>query len=480
VQIEWDTDPGVQEVQAITTSTYTGPNEIQSITTSATPVNEKQTVSLTAPAVAEVQVITLKLADSGRYFLELDTSAQGGSLQHSGFIYVNYPVTDAAGGGVTAGKNIQEIISAMTNVKQSGGTVTVSVNPVAQPSDTKSYLVTFPLAMGNVPQMKVYTAELSSSTPNVNPTGTISTATEGNVISGSYTLTFGGKTTAAIASDATENDVRIALESLSTIGSVIVTRSAVDYQHGYKWTIEFNSALNAGNVQTLIADGALLVSSNTANKPSITVSSIDGNQIGGTFTVKFQNGVKDSESAAIPFDATDVQMKNALVAMPNNIIPAGTVAVSRVGPDAQRGYTWSVTFLSDYARTFEGDLNPFTYNATRLTGLGASATTKEVRKGTYKEVQRIDVTGTVAATTMMQLVYNGYTTDGIKVSPASGLCTSSITEVQTITSSTVSAQSFLQFSALFCCSCCSVFLIYSSIAAALEATTTSRCTSSSA
>jgi hypothetical protein len=125
--------------------------------------------------------------------------------------------------------------------------------------------------------------------------------------------------------------------------------------------------------------------------------------------------------------------------MPNNIIPAGTVAVSRVGPDAQRGYTWSVTFLSDYARTFEGDLNPFIYNATRLTGLGASATTKEVRKGTYKEVQRIDVTGTVAATTMMQLVYNGYTTDGIKVSPASGLCTSSITEVQTITSSTVIA-----------------------------------------
>ena len=34
-QVEWDTDPGRQEVQTITTSTYIGANEVQTITTKA-------------------------------------------------------------------------------------------------------------------------------------------------------------------------------------------------------------------------------------------------------------------------------------------------------------------------------------------------------------------------------------------------------------------------------------------------------------
>ena len=50
-KVDWDTDPGVHEVQMITTSTYIGANTIQSVTTSIPDVNERQIVAMTANAV---------------------------------------------------------------------------------------------------------------------------------------------------------------------------------------------------------------------------------------------------------------------------------------------------------------------------------------------------------------------------------------------------------------------------------------------
>jgi hypothetical protein len=67
-KVDWDTDPGKHEVQMITTSTYIGPNAIQSITTSVVDVNEKQTITMTSSAVKEVQLITVTNADAG-FFL---------------------------------------------------------------------------------------------------------------------------------------------------------------------------------------------------------------------------------------------------------------------------------------------------------------------------------------------------------------------------------------------------------------------------
>jgi len=50
-KVEWDTDPGNQEIQTITTSTFTGPNEIISISTSAADVDEVQEIRTTADHV---------------------------------------------------------------------------------------------------------------------------------------------------------------------------------------------------------------------------------------------------------------------------------------------------------------------------------------------------------------------------------------------------------------------------------------------
>ena len=46
--IEWDTDPGVREVQEVRTRSYVGANEVQEISTSIPAVNEVQTISTTA------------------------------------------------------------------------------------------------------------------------------------------------------------------------------------------------------------------------------------------------------------------------------------------------------------------------------------------------------------------------------------------------------------------------------------------------
>jgi hypothetical protein len=182
---------------------FLGPNEIQTVTTYAPNVNEVQFVNLTATAIREVQTIVVSSATGGYFFVELDTSALGGSLQYSGYIGVSY----AASGPYLA---VDSIISAMSNVQPFGA---VTVTMVIKDATTYTYFVTFPMSMGNVPQMVVSIAAL---TPFGQANAVVNTVTEGNVIGGSFTLTFAGATTAAIASNAAPNDMRLALEVCTT------------------------------------------------------------------------------------------------------------------------------------------------------------------------------------------------------------------------------------------------------------------------
>jgi len=69
--IEWDTDPGVREVQEVRTRSYVGANEVQEISTSIPAVNEVQTISTTADVLPAIQSVT--------------TSANPGSVLNSEF-----------------------------------------------------------------------------------------------------------------------------------------------------------------------------------------------------------------------------------------------------------------------------------------------------------------------------------------------------------------------------------------------------------
>ena len=112
--VEWDSDNGTPEVQAIMSSVYLGPNEIQTIQTVATDINEVQVFETRAPAVKEVQTVTVSprtgsgntLDASHTFALKLDTVS---SQQYSGEI----SVTASPSGLRTA---VQEILAYMSNV----------------------------------------------------------------------------------------------------------------------------------------------------------------------------------------------------------------------------------------------------------------------------------------------------------------------------------------------------------------------------
>jgi hypothetical protein len=82
---------------------------------------------------------------------------------------------------------------------------------------------------------------------------------------GTFTLTYSGQTTAAIAYDATAAAVQQALEALSNIavGDVAVTGSA-----GGPWSVEFDGTLAETNVDAMTADGTNLTGGMT---PDVTI-----------------------------------------------------------------------------------------------------------------------------------------------------------------------------------------------------------------
>ena len=239
--VEWDTNPGVREIQTIQTTTVNGSYEIQSLTTSAMVRPEVQVVTSAAQAVGDIQQITVTGATGGYFFVALDTSANGGSLQYSGNIYVSYPAS-----GTTDGRDAEIIIAAMNNVDFG---VIVTRTQGANSGDYV-YLITFPPSMGNVPQMTVISSSL---TPVPTAVASVSTVVDGNVIGGMFSLQFEGQVTSSLNFDAGANDVRLAMEALSTVGTVVVTRTGPSYQNGYSWTITFNDPMNSGQSQCNIS-----------------------------------------------------------------------------------------------------------------------------------------------------------------------------------------------------------------------------------
>lgn len=385
-KIDWDSDPGKHEIQTIQTSTYLGANEIQSITTSAQPIAEVQTITTSTQQVQEEQKIIVS-ATGGSYFIEFDTSLQGGSLQYSGDLAFNFPAS-----GTADGNNVADTLSSMSNIKPFGA-VTVTLGGTG---GIREYTVTFPTSMGNVPLMKMHPTSL---TPSGSATANIVVVKDGNVLGGTFRLTFRNQTTGNIPYDASEQQMRLSLESLSTVGTVIVTRGSVTNQRGYSWVVTFTSPLNSGNVPAMLYDKSSLTVSTTqiTVQPSITITSADGNELGGTFILKYKPlSSAEVSSGPIPFDASPLTFKTELEKMPNNVFPAGTVAVSRSGPDGQKGYSWTVTFLADYSRTHEGSLNYFTSDKAALTGTTTLISVNKVRDGTFKHVKKLELSSHVS------------------------------------------------------------------------------------
>ena len=322
---------------------------------------------------------------------------------------------------------------------------TIPTTPWTTTQDTYTYLVTFPISMGNVPQMVPIFNQLTSSTKGTAQVA-VTTKTIGNVLGGSFTLSFQNQVTTPIPFDASETVMRTALESLSTIGTVAVTRSSVDNQLGYSWTVEFTSAMNSGDLPSMVYDKTGLLSSNPLATSSISVTaSPDGNQIGGSFQLRVQqpNFGTPQQTASIAFNADAMTVTSALELLGN--VPKGTISVSRTGPDNQRGYVWTLSFLDDYSHTWAGNVPSIDPDYSSLTGIGAQIAVSKLRTGTVKEVQKVQVLATggngqaaINPSTKIMFQYADQYSQPIALSPgASQPCKTAITEVQTITSTTV-------------------------------------------
>ena len=216
------------------------------------------------------------------------------------------------------------------------------------------------------------------------------TLLDGNAVSGSFRLRYfgsgGNEETNLIEAnpaggdcDSVAGDIEDELEALTSVGNVTVTAdsSAGDAEGGCVWMVSFDT--NTGNIdemkvateQDVDAWGGQrnTMGGSGAGKVDV-VTTQDGNAdpLGGIFTLTFQGQTTGYLSSA----ATDVEMKHALEALGT----MGTVDVSRSDADANGGYEWSVTFVTEL-----GDVGAMIVDDTALTGTSNVATVQEAAKG---------------------------------------------------------------------------------------------------
>jgi hypothetical protein len=213
---------------------------------------------------------------------------------------------------------------------------------------------------------------------------TVAVAAEG----GTFTVTFGGQTTAAIDYDAAAAAVQAALESLSTVGAgnVLVSGSA-----GGPYRIEFVGDLAGANVGAVTLDDSLLEGPAAAAGVSETqeggtgvneIQSVTVEAGGGTFTLSYSG----QTTAAIAYNAAATVVQAALEDLAN--IGSGQVSVT--GDD---GGPWAVEFTGTLAET---NVDLMTADDASLTGLAASVSGVVTRAG--GTTWRLDFTPMIPAT----------------------------------------------------------------------------------
>jgi len=239
-------------------------------------VNEVQVITTTAAPKAEIQALIVSpppghfnLDASWSYSIQLDTSARGGSVQFSG------QISSTAGADGYRG-SVSDVLGSMMNINE----IPLVSKSEQNPDGGFTYTITFPLAMGDVPEMEVYLSDIPVS---------VTTLEEGNILGGSFRLEFDGEITEQIAFDSSSSLLQSKLEKLPSIGSISVIRSSPDSQNGFSWRIEFTSDQNSGNLNNIICHGEGLTTTNIKGGAEVNVGSggIDGSYIRGSFQVEF-------------------------------------------------------------------------------------------------------------------------------------------------------------------------------------------------
>jgi hypothetical protein len=248
-------------------------------------------------------------------------------------------------------------------------------------NDGYTYNATFNSVPGDMPLL---VADITSLTGKDRAVAA-STLTDGSAaVGGSFMLSFAGQhfestqTTGAIAYDATESQMETALQALSNVGTVNVTRTGPSIEGGYTWTVTYLT--DPGDLPEISPSSSALLSGLGATV--LTSTQANGTApLGGTFSVGFTHGGATFTTSLLAYDANAATIKSALELLDN----VGTVRVTRAAADAQGGHTWTVTFMSN-----SGDVPMLALGASQLTGNGQGVSFAETTAGsTVQEVQRL-------------------------------------------------------------------------------------------
>ena len=192
-----------------------------------------------------------------------------------------------------------------------------------------------------------------------NEVQTLTLATAGT-LGGTYTVAFGGVTSAAIAFNATAATVQTALEAMASIGAgnVAVTGTTPTASGGVL-TLTFQNLLGyadvplatlgvgslTGNSASAITLATAGTSSNQGTSTLLGVT-IGGTSLGGTFTLTY-GGVT---SAAIAYNATNAQVQAALDAMSSLGVGSAIVLPATASTLGASGGTFLVQFAGAKAQ----------------------------------------------------------------------------------------------------------------------------------
>jgi len=222
---------------------------------------------------------------------------------------------------------------------------------------------------------------------------------DGTVSGGTFTVSFGGDTTPAIAYDATAGEIELNLETLDSIpqGECTVAGGPISTD---PVTLTFSGTLGKQNLAEITVASGSLTGGGTyepatdtpgvAAVNEVNTVSINDSTTGGTFTLTHSA----NETAPILYNASAADIDTALEALAS--IGAGDVVVTG-GPGPATD--WVVTFQG----TLAGSDETLTGTGTNLTGGSATAVSvTEITKGvTDNETTQISITpALVVATTI--------------------------------------------------------------------------------
>lgn len=240
----------------------------------------------------------------------------------------------------------------------------------------------------------------------VNAVSAVQSVTFANAAGGTFTLTFNGQTTSAIAYNASATTVQTALRALSSVGG---TNVAVAGSNGGPYTITFQGALAGQPNNILVVD----ITSTTGPSPSIVVATatagvpavnavqtvtLSGSPTGGTFNLKYAG----QTSAAIAYNAAATVVQAALQAIPS--IGAGNASVA-----GSNGGPYVITFVGARGGQFIAPITAGDHTTGGTHSIAVAQTTTGVNA--VNEVQTVTVTAALSGT--FTLTYSGQTTSAI-------------------------------------------------------------------